>query len=133
MFILPDLTGMYEIQEEYAEINNEEPLNSVAGTATYKISIKRVGMTRNFYQLDYLDGPFEGFPCVGFCQYEHGCFVVKFAESSDNGLNNWTVTKLDPETNKVLSMKGYFTESGFGIQNFQQPKVAFHKVKRLYE
>ena len=133
MLTLPDLTGKYEIYEEYAEINNEEPLNSIAGNATYKISIKPVGMTRKFYQLDYTDGPFEGFPCVGFLQYENGCFIVKFAESSDSGLNSWTVTKLDPETNKVLLMKGYYTESGFGIQNFQKPKVAFHKVKRVHE
>ena len=130
--MLPDLTGVYEIHEEYAEINNEEPLNSTAGSATYQISIKRVERTRNFYQLDYTDGPFVGFPCVGFLQQDNGCFVVKFAESSDSGLNSWTVTKVDPETNTVLSLKGYFTESGFqDTNNFQKPKVAFHKVKRL--
>jgi hypothetical protein len=129
--MLPDLTGVYEIHEEYAEINNEEPLNSTAGTATYQISIKRVERTRNFYQLDYTDGPFVGFPCVGFLQHDNGCFVVKFAESSDSGLNSWTVTKVDPETNTVLSLKGYYTESGFGANNFQKPKVAFHKIKRV--
>jgi len=71
MFTLPDLTGAYEIHEEYAEINNEEPFNSVLGTATYQISIKRIGTSKNFYQLDYNDGPFLGFPCVGFLHQEH--------------------------------------------------------------
>ena len=138
--MLPDLTGEWLWKEDSIAFDSIETKQVVRQLSTYRIRFVPVEdppLKKNkkyaFYTLDYLDGPFAGFPCLVILYRKGEEFVVQAAESVDTGLTTVTVKSID--NHQAMRLEGVYQESGY-IQDLfskQAPKVAYCVFDRVDE
>lgn len=135
--IFPDISGDWNLHEHYISFTDPNNYTLIQDIVIYKVRftfVPSIGIENNryrFYTMQYLDGPFVGYPEVVIVYRERNMFYVRIAESVDTGLSTIKICSI--ENNKATRMEGVFQESSFLVNEnpqFQNPKIAYHFFSR---
>ena len=135
--IFPDVSGDWNLKEHFISFDDPKNYTLVQKIVFYLVRftfVPSIGVENNkyrFYTMEYLDGPFVGYPEVVIVYREKNTFYIRIAESVDTGLTTVKICSIDNHT--ATHMEGVYQESSFLVNEnpkFQKPKIAYHIFSR---